>query len=121
MGVANHPDASLVITVDSGLEVDGRERTDFNCRAEELVKKGSKDRRDYLELLRARTGSYEVSDELGLRRLVVWLTTAQCTDYLNRWAAVVNGLTPQVVSMAGRLTAEGYKGYESGGDGQWAA
>ena len=94
MGVANHPDASLVITVDSGREVDGRERTDFNCRAEELVKKGSKDRRDYLELLRARTGSYEVSDELGLRKLVVWLTTAQCTDYLNRWAAVVNGLTP---------------------------
>ena len=52
-----------------------------------------------------------MSDELGLRKLVVWLTTAQCTDYLNRWAAVVNGLTPQVVSMAGRLTAEGYKGY----------
>ena len=62
-------------------------------------------------MLRARTGSYEVHDELGLRRLTVWLTTAQCTEYLNRWAAVVNGLTPQVVSMARRLTVEGYEGY----------
>ena len=68
-------------------------------------------KRPFLELLRARTGSYEVNDELGLRRLSVWLTTAQCTEYLNRWAAVIIGLTPQVVSMARRLTAEGYKGY----------
>ena len=42
-------------------------------------------KRPFLELLRARTGSYEVNDELGLRRLSVWLTTAQCTEYLNRW------------------------------------
>ena len=111
MGTVNHADASLVITVDSGREVDGREGTDFNCEAEDLVRKESKVRRDFLELLRARMGSYEVHDELGLRRLTVWLTTAQCTEYLNRWAAVVNGLTPQVVSMARRLTVEGYEGY----------
>ena len=59
MGVESHPDASLVITVDSGREVDGREGTDFNCEAEDLVRKGSKVRREFLELLRARTGSYE--------------------------------------------------------------
>ena len=82
----------------------------------DLVRKESKVRREFLELLRARTGSYEVNDELGLRRLSVWLTTAQCTGYLNRWAAVINGLTPQVVSMARRLTAEGYKGYAHIGD-----
>ena len=39
MGTVNHADASLVITVDSGREVDGREGTDFNCEAEDLVRK----------------------------------------------------------------------------------
>ena len=122
MGVANPQDATLVITVDSGLEVDGPENTDLRCDAESLVKKESKDRRDFLELLRARTNGYEVNEWQLAGTLPMWYGTAQCTEYLNRWSAVINGLTPQVISMAKRLTSLGYTGYRHIRDAaSWAA